>query len=438
MIIIGIVISVILSAVVSIVVRQLDKNESQMEKVKRYADARRKEFDDYFNQQIESQKFIINDLETKKIETEAAISRMEDQIRECKDTTESFEDPVRAVENIQAKIQSYDNVIKNLMEMTAAVEQNLASVKNEAVLIDKVNARLNKQQKAAEILESKVGELVKQFSAKNAEQLKTIGEDLLKERAQEVEGTTETARKQNEAIMKKIEDDIRNAYSAAIENAKKLEDESFSNLRQESQNRIDECLNEINVQAKQITAMIDSKIEETQKALNVKSKELTDSFKEYSSGIENKFKERTENMQQMLDARTNVLSDNWEKKISSLEADLKERSENFDSILDTSTDSIRNKIELKIADIENDVDSRTGNIEGTLSSKIDEIAARVNETTDSITNEIAEKIGDIRSDLENNTYEISEKCNSAIAEFKSNLENSTAGIEERIDGRMKN
>ena len=94
MIIIGIVISVILSAVVSIVVRQLDKNESQMEKVKRYADARRKEFDDYFNQQIESQKFIINDLETKKIETEAAISRMEDQIRECKDTTESFEDPV--------------------------------------------------------------------------------------------------------------------------------------------------------------------------------------------------------------------------------------------------------------------------------------------------------------------------------------------------------
>ena len=115
MIIVGIVISVLLSAVVSVVVHQLNKNESQMEKVKKYADSRKRELDEYFNSQKEAQKLIINELETKKIETEAAIDRMTDQIKECRNTTESFENPVRQVENIQSKIQAYDNVIKNLM-----------------------------------------------------------------------------------------------------------------------------------------------------------------------------------------------------------------------------------------------------------------------------------------------------------------------------------
>ena len=74
MIIVGIVISVLLSAVVSVVVHQLNKNESQMEKVKKYADSRKRELDEYFNSQKEAQKLIINELETKKIETEACSS----------------------------------------------------------------------------------------------------------------------------------------------------------------------------------------------------------------------------------------------------------------------------------------------------------------------------------------------------------------------------
>ena len=161
-----------------------------------------------------------------------------------------------------------------------------------------------------------------------------ITPEFYEQRASEIDATTEKAIKQNQAIMKKIEDDIRQAYSKAIENAKRLEDESFAKLKDESQKRTSACLDEVEAQTKQITAIIDSRISETQKSLDDKTKIFSDSLKEQTSAIEEKFNERTQRISEMIDARTNVLTGTWTEKIESLEQDLKESSENFDSRLE--------------------------------------------------------------------------------------------------------
>lgn len=204
--ILGIVIAVVLSAIVSVVIQQTGKNENSMEKVKRYANQRQAEFDEYFEKQMESIKLLANDLDTKDIQVKAAIKRMQMQIDECRQTTENFENPVQNIENIKNKIEAYDKVLQNLMEMTAAVEQNLDSVKKEALVVDKVNSRLSRQNQILEAVEKKVSDVTKQFSVKNSEQLKTIGSDLLnqyEQRASEIDATTEKAIKQNQAIMEK-------------------------------------------------------------------------------------------------------------------------------------------------------------------------------------------------------------------------------------------
>ena len=309
--ILGIVIAVVLSAIVSVIIQQTGKNENSMEKVKRYANQRQAEFDEYFEKQTESIKLLANDLDTKDIQVKAAIKRMQMQIDECRQTTENFENPVQNIENIKNKIEAYDKVLQNLMEMTAAVEQNLDSVKKEALVVDKVNSRLSRQNQILEAVEKKVSDVTKQFSVKNSEQLKAIGSDLLnqyEQRASEIDATTEKAIKQNQAIMEKIEDDIRQAYSKAIENAKQLEDESFAKLKDESQKRTSACLDEVEAQTKQITAIIDSRISETQKSLDDKTKTFSDSLKEQTSAIEEKFNERTQRITEMIDARTNVLT----------------------------------------------------------------------------------------------------------------------------------
>ena len=164
--ILGIVIAVVLSAIVSVIIQQTGKNENSMEKVKRYANQRQAEFDEYFEKQTESIKLLANDLDTKDIQVKAAIKRMQMQIDECRQTTENFENPVQNIENIKNKIEAYDKVLQNLMEMTAAVEQNLDSVKKEALVVDKVNSRLSRQNQILEAVEKKVSDVTKQFSVK--------------------------------------------------------------------------------------------------------------------------------------------------------------------------------------------------------------------------------------------------------------------------------
>ena len=51
MIVLGIIVSVVLSAALSVGLRRMDRNENSMEKIKRYADKRESEFDEYFKKQ---------------------------------------------------------------------------------------------------------------------------------------------------------------------------------------------------------------------------------------------------------------------------------------------------------------------------------------------------------------------------------------------------
>ena len=99
--------------------------------------------------------------------TNTELAVMQQQIDECRETISNLDSPVQAVKDIQARIDSYDRVLQNLMEMTAAVEQNLASVKNEAAVIDRVTQKLNRQQKTAELLESKIEEITKKTPEKS-------------------------------------------------------------------------------------------------------------------------------------------------------------------------------------------------------------------------------------------------------------------------------
>ena len=262
---IGIIISVIVSTVVSAIISRLGRNENSMEKIKRYADNRQAGFDTYFEEQKNKLNLLASDLETKDIQAKAAVKRMQVQIDECDKIRSSFEAPVSAIQNIEEKIKSYDNALSELMEMTKAVEVNLDSVKKESQVIEKVNQRLVRQQRNADELEKTIASITKDFSVKNAEQLKTIGTDLLEkyeQRAQECEKTTSVSMEQNKAIMEKIKDDIKVAYSNAITNAKQLEDAAFKNLNTQFENKIRDMENEIQVQIKQIDAILDARISE--------------------------------------------------------------------------------------------------------------------------------------------------------------------------------
>ena len=78
-ILLAIIISAALSAVISVVLGQINKNENSLERVRKYAEKRQGEFDDYFKKQRETIKDLESGLESKDIIAKAAVKRLDEQ-----------------------------------------------------------------------------------------------------------------------------------------------------------------------------------------------------------------------------------------------------------------------------------------------------------------------------------------------------------------------
>ena len=223
-----IVISVVLSAIVSILIRSIDRSSNSKESVKKYADRRQKEFEDYFKAQTDNLKLLRSDLEGLDAEARAAVKKLEEQKAEFVQAANDLDEPIQKVAELGEKIDTYDGAIRNLMEMTAAVEENLQKVKDEADIIDKLNDRLDEQRKKVVSIDRQIPELVDKFAEANDNSLKHLGDELLEEyesRAQSISDSTDHAIQESNVMMNEILCRIKQSFVDASERASSLEDE---------------------------------------------------------------------------------------------------------------------------------------------------------------------------------------------------------------------
>ena len=271
----GIVISVILSAALTVVMRSRDRNDNSMEKVKRYADKRLGEFDEYFRKQQEHLSVSGNELESKDIEAKAAVKRLEQQIADLETNAAALQAKIDEVTSIGDRINTYDSTIGHLLDMTRAVEENLQRVQDEADVIDKYNTRLEKQDKTIGAIERRVGEVTRRFTEKNLEQLKEIGSGLLEkyeERARAIDESTQKYLGANQEILDKINADIAAAYANAAEAAENLESDAFDSLKARSEERRQEIISSLEDNVRKLSDYIDSKVQGVQKDLIEKTR----------------------------------------------------------------------------------------------------------------------------------------------------------------------
>lgn len=202
----GIIAAAFVSAVVSLVIRKIDRNENSMENIKRYANLRKNDFEAYFKDEKDKLKLLASDLDAKNIQAKAAVKRLQMQYEDFEKNSADLEKPVAAVRDIGEKIHSYDTLVSNLMQMTSAVEENLRKIKAEAGIVEKLGQKLDTVKKSVDETEKRIPEVVRQFSSKNAEQLKAIGSDLLEryeKRAGELDSSTKESLNRAASIMKK-------------------------------------------------------------------------------------------------------------------------------------------------------------------------------------------------------------------------------------------
>lgn len=337
---ITVLISAGISAVICFVVKAMDKENNSMDKVRRYADKRQAEFETYFTEKVKQVKMHSAELESQQQMAVAAVKKLDGQIEQFKQMISSLESDTSAVHAIENKIASYGTKINSLSEMTAAVEENLNKIKNESNYVTKLNTKIEESKASLEKLEKQIPLVAQNFSKQNAEQLKSVGSELLKQydvRVKQIEGSTKQAVGQYEEIMNKINADVSGIYSNAAMKVEKLEDDAFKRLSKVAMERADSYKSDI----EKATEEIASKLTEVQERYDVL-------YNDAISQADEKEKAAYEKYSSAAKTHIDTFKANVEEKIHTMQETIKQNLTDLKTQLVTATKDAKTAIaELK-------------------------------------------------------------------------------------------
>ena len=275
---ITVLISLAVSLGVAVFFRYLDRNNRSLDKVKKFTDKIKDEFDEYFVKQQEAIKNEAIDLDVQKTQAIASVKSLQKFQQDFTDKKNALDKEISAITQMGEKISQYDSALKELTEMSLAVEENLSRIKKEANIIEKLDAKISDQKQLLDVLEKRIPTIEQNFEKKNSEQLSEIGKNLLQEfqsRAEDISSTTTEALKRNEEIVSQITQSFDNVFAIAAEKAETLEVEAFENLKQKSQERVIKYKELSDENISTLKEMIKSNILSTQEQIKAAQSETT-------------------------------------------------------------------------------------------------------------------------------------------------------------------
>ena len=343
--IITIIISAAIAAGISYLLHILDKDNNSMEKVKRYADKRLAEFNQYFQTERKTLDEASAEIETRQAQASAAIRRFEEQISQFKKMTENLQADSNAVHNIEEKITDYDKVVSELIQMTARVEENLENVKKESLVIDKLYERLNTNQKNMDTLEKRIPQIANDFATKNGDQLKLIGNKLLDEynlKAEQLKKSLATLEENANKASMSFQQEISSVYSSASKKAQELEDEAFKHLSVQAQQRTDAYQKSMNENIVSLKNLFELKMQEVKQAIEERTASVDDATKNKVDEFDKKFN------QIYVD-----LSAKFKQKSSELDAEIEAKSSEVSELCKESNSKTTSSIKASFEDLDN-------------------------------------------------------------------------------------
>ncbi|WP_406033118.1 SpiroCoCo family coiled-coil protein, partial [Treponema saccharophilum] len=317
------VIVVVISAVFSIVIvaisKIVDKDGNSMDKVRRYSDKRIREFEDFFESSSDKLNALSADVETHQAAAGAAVKRLDRLTEEFDNQSKTFEEKFRQVDDIRKKLDSYGNVLSELMQMTENAETNLKRVRAESAALEKISGKISALEKSASSIENRLPKISEEFTKKNNESLKTIGTELLNQyqkRADNLDLSTKDAAKQCAELLDKINSDIQNAYSSASERASHLEEEVFKRLQEEANSRTQNYLSKVEMSAQELEKQLAEKIGAAQQAIDAKTDDIAQSVSERTATLEELLRGKTDDFTNAFDAKLSALEEAMQRSIT--------------------------------------------------------------------------------------------------------------------------
>lgn len=423
--VVTILIAAAIAAAVSYFLHTLDKDNNSLEKVKSYINKRQADFEAVL---IEREKQINSSaaaLKTEQMQAAAAVKVLEGKVEEFKKMAERLSGDSAAVQNIEEKISSYDEVLNDLINMTAKVEENLQLVKKESIVVDKLNSRLDAQDKNLSEIEKKIPQVTKEFSELNQNQLRLLGNELLKQYDShgeklkaditQIEGSAQKA-------LASFQKEISAVYEEASLKANKLEDEAFEHLSQKAQERSDAYIQEMNQSVAQLDENLKASVQQLQDKFNAKLAEVQGLIDERSTKISTAAESKTVELDKKYNEFYMELSARLKQKTSEMEEELEVKSAEVQQTYKTTTETVVANMKKNLTDLD-----------AKCKAHIDEIAAKYDERMNILSEKYSKQLEGVGGKSDARIADLVTKMQAAEEKSKAYIDALTAKYQAAVN-----
>ncbi|MDA3808913.1 MAG: hypothetical protein PF518_01155, partial [Spirochaetaceae bacterium] len=167
-----------------LVLRQFDKNNRSLEKVRNYADKVRAQLDEIVQEKREAIKDLSIDIDIQEKTDKEILKRVQAAREEINGHAEN-------IESINDKVIHYSERVDELISMTGQVDENLLKIKDESEYVDTVGKRISDSLRKIQLLEKAMGSLQDEFVRQNQLNLDKFQDRLLSSSEERIKSVEE-------------------------------------------------------------------------------------------------------------------------------------------------------------------------------------------------------------------------------------------------------
>ncbi len=432
---IGNIITILVVLLILLIYRQIDKGNRSLEKVKKYSDRVVKNLSDFIDEKT-------SEIKNLSIEIQVNLKTGKELLNKIREVESRLKEKGNNISIIEGKISTYDVALKELVDMTGRVDENLKRLHNESKFVDSVFDKIKSLNAQVSKLESSIPAIEERILSDNRENLERVKGEIEREfstKADEVVAQIEDSEKRVKdfsVYLTRLEARREELERETVENLQKIFEKFEAEARgkrtlllQEFVASVKRVLSEVEERGREFTKKLDTFVNMAEK----KYAKLNEDFKASALQIKDEYAKEIENKREEF---SNVVK-SGESLSDSIFGKLKEKIENSEQNAIGKIEDLERRVESSFGRVNSEISQYDGKvrealeeIEGKLNSTVEEINNRLGEYEEEVRYKF-EKLESSSVDIEALEESLREAMDKVTEKIQGDFESFTKYLEER-------
>ncbi|HPO01894.1 MAG TPA: hypothetical protein PL077_01010, partial [Treponemataceae bacterium] len=285
----------------------MDKNNRSIEKVKKFGDKLKEDLEAFIKEKTGKLEESTISLDVEQQRAIAAVKRLESIREDITRREEALLQRTQAIADMGKRVDTYEQTIKQLMEMTSAAEENLKRIASESDFADSLGRKILASRKQIEEISAAIPALRDDFARQNKIVIENIHAETIagwKETVRDLSVKIESTRSETENILNQTTTGLtalfQKGFAEAAKRADSLEDSSFQKLKEQASERLAKYKAAIEEKTAALNELAREKLQDAQHQL----KAFRSDWQSESSALSNALK--TETAEALAAARADI------------------------------------------------------------------------------------------------------------------------------------